>query len=170
MSWIIRKAKEADAFGLLDYMRQLSEEPGVNLPLHPGTFNLTPEQEREWIRQHIEQDNALLLVVEAEGEIVGVLHCEGSTDLFTRHNVSFGMSLRADYRSKGIDTQLISDGLAWARSKPYVRRVQLEVFTNNEAAIQLYEHMGFLTEGWRTRAYYIDNHYVDTYLMSQQIA
>lgn len=51
MSWIIRKAREADAYGLLDYMQQLSEEPAVHLPLRPGTFNLTPEQEWEWIRQ-----------------------------------------------------------------------------------------------------------------------
>jgi RimJ/RimL family protein N-acetyltransferase len=170
MSWIIRKANETDAEALIAYMQELAQEPGVHLPLRPGTFELTPEQEREWIRQHTEQDNALLLVVEAEGEIVGVLHCEGSADLFTRHNVTFGVSLRADYRGRGIGTQLINECLAWAHSKPYVRRVQLEVFANNEAAIQLYERMGFLTEGWRARSYYIDDHYVDTYLMSQQIA
>lgn len=170
MNWTIRKATEADAGQLIAYMDRLAQEPGVNLPLRPGSFQMTLEQEREWIRQHTTQDNALLLVVEAEGEIVGALHCEGSADLFTRHNVSFGVSLRADYRGKGIGTQLISECLAWARSKPYVRRVQLEVFANNEAAIQLYERLGFLTEGWRERAYYIDNHYVDTYLMSQQIA
>lgn len=109
-------------------------------------------------------------MVEADEEIVGLLHCEGSSDLFTRHNVTLSVWLRADYRGKGIGTQLISDGLVWARSKPYVRRVELEVFADNEPAIQFYERMGFLTEGWRVRAYFIDNHYVDTYLMSQQIA
>lgn len=170
MNWQIRQAEVTDAEGLIAYMQRLASEPGVNLPLRPGTFHYTVEQEREWIRQRREQDNALLLVVEAEGEIVGVLHCEGSGDLFTRHNVTFGVSIRADYRGQGIGTQLINECLAWARSKPYVQRVQLEVFASNEPAIQLYERMGFLTEGWRARSYYIDNHYVDTYLMSQQIA
>lgn len=170
MNWIIREATEADAARLIAYMDELAQEPDVTLPLRPGTFQITLEQEREWIRQHNEQDNALLLLVEAQGEIVGVLHCQGSPDLFTRHNVTMGVSLRKDYRGRGIGTQLIRRCLEWARSKGYIRRVQLEVFAYNEEAIQLYERLGFETEGWRIQAYYIDDHYVDTYLMSQQIA
>lgn len=169
-SWKIRHVTEADAKKLLAYMHELAAEPGIPLPLRPGMFQITPEEERAWIRQHNEQDNALLLAVEANGEIVGVLHCAGSGDLFTRHNVTFGVSLRQDYRGRGIGTQLIRRCLDWARSKGYIRRVQLEVFAANEEAIQLYERLGFETEGWRIRAYYVDDRYVDTYLMSQQIA
>ncbi len=169
-NWKIRHVTEADAEKLLAYMDQLAAEPGIALPLRPGTFQFTLEEERAWIRQHNEQDNALLLVVEAAGEIVGVLNCAGSGDYFTRHNVSFGISLRQDYRGRGIGTQLIRQCLDWARSRGYIRRVQLEVFTYNEEAIQLYERLGFETEGWRARAYYIDNQYVDTYLMARQIA
>ena len=42
----IREARPADAEQLIAHIQGLIEEPDMNIPLAPGEFNVTVEQER----------------------------------------------------------------------------------------------------------------------------
>jgi len=46
-------------------------------------------------------------------------------------------------------------------------RLELEVFTDNEPAIQLYKKFGFTIEGTLARFAYRDGQYVDVYTMAR---
>jgi RimJ/RimL family protein N-acetyltransferase len=47
-----------------------------------------------------------------------------------------------------------------------LEKVELEVYTDNQAAIRLYKELGFLEEGLRRRARRLDGRYQDIELMA----
>jgi RimJ/RimL family protein N-acetyltransferase len=169
-AYTIREATEDDAEKLIAYLIELSKEPDIPLPLTPGSVTLTLEQEREYLRSHIEPENSTYLVAEAEGEIIGVLHCTGYNQELTRkmtqHCAEIGISLRKKWRNQGIGTALMKHGLDWARSVNLLKRLQLEVFTDNEHAIHIYKQLGFEVEGRRRRAFLRNGTFIDSFLMA----
>lgn len=46
-------------------------------------------------------------------------------------------------------------------------RLELEVYTDNEPAIRLYKHLGFVIEGTLRCFAFRGRHYVDSYLMAR---
>ena len=47
------------------------------------------------------------------------------------------------------------------------RRIELEVYTDNEPAIRLYQKFGFVIEGTMRQFAYRDGVYVDAYMMAR---
>lgn len=80
------------------------------------------------------------------------------------HNVgSLGMGLVARHRGRGIGRQLVEAALDQARST--FRRVELDVYASNPAAIALYEKVGFVHEGRRIGAIHIGGRDQDVLMM-----
>ncbi len=52
MDFIIREATPDDAAQLIGRLHRLAEEPGINITLGPGEFDMTVEQEREWLKEN----------------------------------------------------------------------------------------------------------------------
>ncbi len=168
--YIIREATLDDAEALLEYLKILAEEPNIPLPLVPGCVTLTLEDECGYLTTHIEPENALYLVVEADGEIVGSLHCTPHPSPImapmVAHVVEIGLSLLPEWRGKGIGPELMKRGIDWAKQTGIIRRIELEVFVYNEKAIRIYERLGFEHEGRRRKAYFRAGEYLDTLRMA----
>jgi RimJ/RimL family protein N-acetyltransferase len=112
----------------------------------------TVESETAFISRLLAAPNSLLLLAMDGEEVVGVLDVHGSSHPQRAHLVSFGVSLAATHRRRGIARGFLERLLAWADCHPVVSRVELEVFATNAPAIRLYERMGFLLEGTKTGA------------------
>ena len=84
-------------------------------------------------------------------ELVGYLIISRYVDAWHVMNVAIAQ----DYRRKGVATQLMEQ-LFEATSGDGRRGYTLEVRVSNEAAIKLYEQLGFKARGVR-RGYYTDN-------------
>jgi len=83
----------------------------------------------------------------------------------TKHCGVLGMGVLPTYRHKGIGTKLVHAALQ--KAKAYgLYRVELEVFEDNLAAIELYKKVGFNVEGKKVAAVRIDDRYVDALLMA----
>ena len=109
-----------------------------------------------------------LLVAEADGEVVGNagLH-SASKSPRRRHAGSLGMSVRDDWQGKGVGTALMAAIVDLADNWMGYRRLELTVYTDNEAAIALYRKFGFEVEG-TLREYALRNGlYVDAYTMAR---
>jgi ribosomal protein S18 acetylase RimI-like enzyme len=65
MQITIREARPSDAQKLIAYMQELTQEPGIHLSWSPGEFNLTVDEERKFLEDHLEADNSIFLVAEA---------------------------------------------------------------------------------------------------------
>lgn len=165
MSIIIREATEDDALSIIRYLTALSEETDIFINMGAGEFTLTEDEERAFIRQHAQQDNAYLLLAWSGAELVGLLNGKGSTRRNTQHDVYLGMSVARAWRGHGIGRTLLEEMLQWAHLNPTVKRINLQVVSSNVHAIRLYERCGFEREGILKRNYFHHGEYLDSYVM-----
>jgi RimJ/RimL family protein N-acetyltransferase len=163
----IREGRVEDAAGLVAFMTEASMEPGLGIGLEPGEFAYTVEEEENWVREHVEGENSLILVaVTDEGEIVGLMDCMGGRRWGNRHEATLGIMLKKEWRGKGLGSELMRRAVDWARESGVVKRLQLEVFTTNEPAIHVYEKLGFEREGVRRKAFLKGGVWLDSIVMA----
>ncbi|GLS17983.1 acetyltransferase [Labrys miyagiensis] len=140
----------------------------VNLPGYRfGTLRL-PFQSVQGTRKWLEQqgDDGLSLVAVLDGAIVGNL------GLFRdkgrrRHAAHFGMGVHDQHVGKGIGTALLAALIDAADNWLAIRRLELTVYTDNAAAIHLYEKSGFVREGILRDYAFRAGTYVDAFTMAR---
>ena len=162
---VIRPATAADAEEATAYVIRLTSEPNNNIVRDPGQWEMTVEQEREFLAKAADNPDQLFLVAVLEGRIVGSANILRRAPLTARHAATVGLSVDAAWRRRGIGRALMTTLLEWAR-KQGLRRVELGVFTRNTVAMGLYLQMGFVVEGLHRRAYLKQGVWVDEYTMA----
>lgn len=166
-NWTIREAVPEDAQPMIHYVKALFNEPNLDIPAGPGEFRLSLEEERAVIARHHESPNSVfLLAVDADGEILGMLNCAGSTRRALRHSCELGLSVALGHRDLGVGKDLLTAMVAWARGTGLVTRIELKVYARNERAIHLYRKFGFEEEGRRRRAVFQEGQYLDDLVMA----
>jgi RimJ/RimL family protein N-acetyltransferase len=81
-----------------------------------------------------------------DGRVVGWVDITPAANPRLAHRGSLGMGLIADYRGRGLGTQLITKAIQHAKEIG-LEKVELTVYTENIAAIRLYKKMGFTEIG-----------------------
>lgn len=83
----------------------------------------------------------------------------------TEHVGGLGMGVIKSHRGQGIGTRLIKATIeaAFARG---MTRIELEVYSSNTRAIELYEKFGFEHEGLKRRARCVDGRWDDFVIMA----
>lgn len=162
----IRKAVENDAEQIIQHTKKVLEENPDVMGNTLEEFNITIEEEKDWILSH--NKHGLLLVAEVNGMIIGLLNFQLSPRKRFSHQGIFGMSIQEEFTNRGIGRALIKNLFAWAKKDSRVEKISLEVFSNNKRAIHLYTKMGFTEEGRRKKQIKLGpNDYVDDILMSK---
>lgn len=167
MNLLIREVvPEEDAAAMIAYVQELAAEPGIDILIGPGEFNLTVEEEQRILADFAAAENSIFLLAEVEGQIVGVLNCRGGRRRAARHAVTLGISVRRGWRDRGIGRALMERAVDWARGTGIVTRIELAVFARNERAIHLYKKFGFEEEGLCRKAVFREGHYHDNLIMA----
>lgn len=108
------------------------------------------------------------LVADVDGEVVGALGLHTQRDNPRKAHIgSIGMAVRDDWHGKGIGTALMSAAVDMADRWLQIRRLELEVYTDNPPAIALYKKFGFEQEGLLRMYAFRDGVYVDAYAMAR---
>lgn len=163
---IIRTAIESDAEQIIIHTKKVLEENPNVIGTTLEEFDITIDEEKDWIEFHNNQ--GLLLVAEVNKTIIGILSFRLSPRKRFRHQGMFGMSIQEQFTNKGIGRALIKKLLKWAKEDTRVEKISLEVFSNNKRAIHLYTKLGFTEEGRRKRQVKLGpNEYIDDILMSK---
>jgi putative acetyltransferase len=84
-----------------------------------------------------------------------------------RHAGAIGMCVHDEWQGKGVGTALMGACVDLADNWLNLIRLELEVYTDNEPAIRLYERFGFEREGTLRQHAFRDGRYVDSYLMAR---
>lgn len=134
-----------------------------------GTLQL-PYPSLELWRQRLASPPAgtYTLVAVADGRAVGLLGLHTFPDKpRRRHAGTIGLGVHDDWQGKGVGTALVGAGVEMADKWLNLTRLELEVYTDNEPAIRLYERFGFEREGTLRQHAFRDGRYVDAYMMAR---
>jgi L-phenylalanine/L-methionine N-acetyltransferase len=136
--------------------------------LYANTMQL-PYPSREMWRQRLsDSEGTYNLVAVVDGRVVGMFGLHTFPNRPRRHHAgAIGMTVHEDWHGKGVGTALMRAGLGLADNWLGLTRLELEVYTDNEAAVRLYERFGFEREGLLRRHAYRDGRYVDSYVMAR---
>jgi len=141
---VVRRARDQDLDRLVELFAEVAAEGrwiGAELPLDR-------ERRRRHFSEAMYDERAVLLVAEVDGRIVGQLDME-----LARYGVAdLGMLVAPGWRGQGLGTALLRAGIDWARGAG-AHKVALQVWPHNQAAIALYEKLGFQREGLLRRHY-----------------
>ena len=156
----IRRSRLTDAESLCDTINSVAREKW-RLATADG---FTSEQTRSFLK--FVTDHSLSQVVAvASGLIVGWCDIVPKGPRGFSHVGALGMGVRREWRRHGVGRRLLDECVALARSSG-LEKIELEVFTDNEGAIQLYESLGFVREGVKSRARKLEGRYQDVLLMA----
>ena len=133
-----------------------------------GTLQLPFPSAESWRKRLSEpSESTYQLVACVDGEVVGEISLWTRSSPRIRHTASFGMAVRDDWQGKGVGSILLKAALDLADNWLGVTRVDLQVYTDNEAGVALYRKFGFEIEGTHRRDVFRDGVYVDTYSMAR---
>jgi putative acetyltransferase len=134
-----------------------------------GTLQLPFPSVEIWRKRLAETaDGEYRLAAIVDDELVGQL------DLYAapnhprrRHAGEIGMAVRDDFQGQGVGMALLQAAVDVADNWLNLLRLELEVYTDNESAVRLYQKCGFVIEGTLARYAYRAGQYVDVYTMAR---
>ena len=162
----VRKAEPGDAAELVELALAVGSEPEGWLVTN-GTWR-SVNDERRYVRAIRRSKAAAVLVAESPEGIVGRLSLSRDPHPASRHVADLGLMVAADWRRRGVGRALMLGAEEWARSAG-VRKLELHVLPYNEAAIALYESLGYEREGVRRNHYRRGADLVDAVLMAKEV-
>lgn len=162
----VRKAEPGDAPELVELALAVGSEPEGWLVTN-GTWRSVSD-ERRYVRAIRRSKAAAVLVAEAPEGIVGRLSLSRDPHPASRHVADLGLMVAADWRRRGVGRALMLGAEEWARGAG-VRKLELHVLPYNEAAIALYESLGYEREGVRRNHYRRGADLVDAVLMAKEV-
>ena len=139
---------------------------------HPAVGRTTmqiPSTEFSRIKERIEPRRTGLhrLVAIIENQVVGNITVWQYSNPRTAHVGYLGMMVDPDYWGVGIGTQLMTEILDIADNWLNLKRVELEVNTDNPPAVGLYEKFGFVIEATKRFHAYGDGRWADSHFMAR---
>jgi L-phenylalanine/L-methionine N-acetyltransferase len=84
-----------------------------------------------------------------------------------RHVGCIGMAVHDDHHGQGIGTALMKAAVDLSDNWLNILKIELEVYTDNEAALRLYKKFVFTIEGTLIRNTFRAGKYVDTHAMAR---
>lgn len=153
----LRKLEEKDADRMLEWMH----DPETQNFFYFDAITKTREDVLNFIREAsiaIDEGNSVHYAVsDEEDEYLGTISLK-NIDLCSK-NAEFAISLRKEARGRGVGQSAISILLDKAFSEFNLERVYLNVLSDNNRAIHVYEKCGFIYEGEFRKHIYIHGKY-----------
>ena len=141
----IREIEVEDYKELLDFMKKVKGETNFLLG-YPNEIKMSYEDEKEHIKKVKSSETSNYFVVMKNNKIIGCIGFNGNTARKMKHYGTIGISVLKEYWGRGIATTLLEKLISWSKEKG-IKKINLDVFENNERAIKLYEKFGFKLEG-----------------------
>jgi RimJ/RimL family protein N-acetyltransferase len=163
---VIRTAEPGDAASLVRLAEAVGSEREGWLIADGGWRSAS--EERRYLKAIRRHAYAAVLVADIDGEVVGRLSIGRDSHPASEHVADVGLMVAEGYRRRGIGRGLMEAAETWAREVG-VRKIELHVFPHNEAALALYEQLGYRRVGVRRDHFRRGDGYVDAILMEKEL-
>jgi L-phenylalanine/L-methionine N-acetyltransferase len=134
-----------------------------------GTLQLPYPSREKWRRLLAETPESMYsLVAVVEDRVVGMIKVDTFPNRPRRRHVgTIAICVHDDWQGKGVGAALMQAALDLADKWLNLTRLELEVYSDNETAIRLYERFGFEVEGTLRQHAFRDGQYVDSTMMGR---
>lgn len=105
----------------------------------------------------------------ADRQIVGHIDLRAHPESFTDHRCLLGMGVDRHHRRAGLGAALIAHARHWASDVARLDWMDVQVLSENQAALALYQRAGFVTAGEIKEMYKIDGKTFSTTTMSMRL-
>ncbi len=112
-------------------------------------------------------DDSILLVAEVDGKVVGHISININPKLREKHVANLGMAVHPDYQRRGVGSRLLHESINLVDNWLNIIRFELDVYTDNDVAINLYKKFGFEIEGEFKYASFKNGSYINLYKMAR---
>ena len=148
----LRNGTENDGAALLDIFT-LTHTQTDYLLSYPDETETTPEREARYLKEKTESANAIEILAEVGGKVVGTAGIEPVGEKAkVRHRADFGISVDKEYWGLGIGRALTEACIECAKVGGYAQ-LELAVVADNKRALALYESVGFAEYGRNPRGF-----------------
>lgn len=142
---LIRNAVGTDAQEVYD-MFTLTHEQTDYLASYKEESDFDVAFERQFLVDKEGSDKEVYLCAVVDGHIVGVAGVDSVGKNKVRHRAELGIAIDKAFWGMGIGRALVTACIESAKNAGYAQ-LELEVVSNNDGAIYLYESMGFMEYG-----------------------
>lgn len=165
MSICIERAKSQDAEELLRWMQVVGGETD-NLTFGSEGMQISVEEEETYLSALSDSKKSAMFVAKIDGKIVGTASFQGMERARMSHRGSVAVAVKKSEWGKGIGRKLLETVIAFAKDEAGAEILSLEVRSDNERAIRLYESFGFERIGQFRGFFKIADELVDFDLMN----
>lgn len=134
-----------------------------------GTAQLPSRSLETWrktIERWLNDEHAHDFVADIGGKVVGAIHLKAGKGRES-HVGTISMAVHDMYQGQSIGKMLMFTVIDLADNWLNLLRLQLEVYTDNERAVNLYKRFDFEIEGRKRRDGYRAGAYIDSYVMGR---
>ena len=165
ISLTLREAEENDARAILGLMRHVGRNTNY-LSVGPSGLDLSVSEEEAFIRRYARSERSLLLLAEVDDQLIGIANLSALSGVKQNHVAEVGLAIVKEYWGYGIGKLLVEEMIEFAK-KVNIRVLTLEVVTENQRAIKLYQHFGFEQKGQLSQRLRHGIIYYDVYVMEK---
>jgi len=166
---LLRSPQESEAQRLLEYLDAVRRESD-GIMFDPADDLPSIEEERRWVRSHMENNDGVHVAAVVEDQIVALAGIHPMKFLRQRHSAGVGISIRKQWCDRGLGTLLMRELVDWARAHPGLEQLTLCVFECNPRAQAVYRKIGFREDGRLPRRAKVNRRYIDLVEMSLWLA
>ncbi|MBO4432592.1 MAG: GNAT family N-acetyltransferase [Clostridia bacterium] len=149
---LIRNGELKDGKAALDNFI-LTHKQTDYLLTYPDENTFGEADEAEYLQKKADSENEIELVAQIEGKIVGLAGIDAIGGVYKlKHRAQFGVSVDKDYWGQGIGRALTRACISCAREAGYTQ-IELDVVSDNKAAVSLYKSEGFKEYGRNKRGF-----------------
>ncbi|HEM3547420.1 TPA: GNAT family N-acetyltransferase [Streptococcus suis] len=163
------EAEPADAAAFIDFMNQVARETDY-LVMDETGFRFSVDEMETIFEAGIENPRELFLLAKVGSEVVGAISVKSSKQFRISHIGNIFIAVKKAYWGHGLGTILLEEVLHWAEEMDVLKRLELTVQVRNQAAVHLYQKLGFNIEGTQIRGARTDEgEWLDLYYMGKLI-
>ena len=149
---LLRNGDSADGLPVFETFNATHAETDYLLS-YPDENSFDPEQEAKFLEEKTNSPDEIEIIAVVDGKVVGTAGIEAvGRKHKVRHRAELGIGILKEYWGLGLGKALTKACIQCAKEPGYTQ-VELNVVAENEAAISLYQSLGFTEFGRNPRGF-----------------
>ena len=149
---LLRYGDSADGLPVFETFNDTHAETDYLLS-YPDENSFDPEQEAKFLEEKTNSPDEIEIIAVVDGKVVGTAGIEAvGRKHKVRHRAELGIGILKEYWGLGLGKALTKACIQCAKEAGYTQ-VELNVVAENEAAISLYQSLGFTEFGRNPRGF-----------------